>query len=97
VANHVYERLGHSLRWQHQVDQTGRDGALRHAGMTGCRRFLRHDDAAFGLDEAQARRTVAAGARQDDTDRPLLGSPPASGKKTSTGSRCARGLLGLLG
>ena len=59
------------LGWQDEVHEPGADGTLRHAGEA--RRFgiLDDDDAALGLDEAQAERAVGAGPRQDDGEGPL--------------------------
>ena len=50
---------GHSVRRQHKIDQTRRDGAGRHAVKLGRFGELRHDHAAFSLDGAQAVRTIA--------------------------------------
>jgi hypothetical protein len=98
VANHIEQRLRDLLGRQYQVDDAGADRAPGHTGISSGCRVLRDGDAAFGLDEAQARRTVRAGARKNDADRPLpLWFSASERKKMSTGRRWARGSLGLLG
>jgi hypothetical protein len=59
----------HPLRWQHQVDQTRRDGAHRHAVVFRLARRLRHRDPARAPDVADPRRPVLARPRQHHTYR----------------------------
>ncbi len=69
--------IGHELgrhlgRRQLIVHQTGGDGAARHAIIFGRFRGLDHDHAAFALDGPNAQGAIAAGAGEDDADRPLM-------------------------
>ena len=90
------KRFRYLLRRQDQVDNAGADGAARHPRKGGRLWILRDRDAAFGLDEPQPERSVAAGAGQHDGHRTLaliLGE--RSEKKESTGCLCPRGARGL--
>ena len=62
---------GHLIDRQGEVDQPGRDRALRHAVILRRLRRLRDRQAPVLLDGPQSRRAVAAGAREDDADRAL--------------------------
>ena len=63
--------VGDLRRRQDDVDLAGGDGARRHAVVLGVGRRLRDDDAAMLLQARDAGRSVAAGAREHDADRPL--------------------------
>jgi hypothetical protein len=64
------ELFRHALDRHRQVDETGSDGALGHAGMarTGMVGRLRERQAAMLLDGLDAERAVAAGAGEHDAD-----------------------------
>src|SRR5215471_6344842 len=58
------------LRRQHVVHTTGSDGAPRHAVIFRRRRILRERHPALRLDFRHTERTVRAGTRKNDSDRP---------------------------
>ncbi len=65
VRANARRHVGH---WQHQIDLPRRDGVVRHIGI---RRFiwrLRDRQAAVLLDALEPRRSIGAGAGQDDAN-----------------------------
>lgn len=70
---HVGDELGgHFGRRQLVVYHAGGYGAPRHAIIFGGGGVLGHDHAALALDCPNAQGAVAAGARKDDADGPLM-------------------------
>ena len=63
---------GHLGRRQLVVHHAGGDRAARHAVEFGGGGGLGHDHASLALDGAHAGRAIAAGAGEDDADRPLV-------------------------
>ncbi len=71
VPDVTQQRFGHRLGRQHKVDHAGGDRAARHAGVLRGLGQLREHQATAALDRAAPGGAVAAGAGQDDGDRPL--------------------------
>jgi hypothetical protein len=68
----VQEMGRHLRRRQHEIGQPGGDDTARH-GVIGRRLGrLGHDQSALALDRPRPQGAVAAGAREQDTDRPFV-------------------------